>query len=179
MYGFLELEEDVIKNGFCTYCGACSSFCKNIVLNETPRMVGSCVLTHENVISCGKKGLCYDICPVTPLDERIVEMKFLDGKKDDLIGKYLEVTAGRSHIEGQDGGMVSSILQKGLEMGYECAIVAMKKDGFDAVPSIAKSYQDILEAKGTKYVSVPMMSKLKEAVKSGFRKIMIVATHAV
>jgi coenzyme F420 hydrogenase subunit beta len=69
------------------------------------------------------------------------------------------------------------LLLAGLKNAFfECAIVALRTGGFRAEPSIAASAEEISEAKGTKYVAVPMVSKLGEAIKEGKRRIAIVGT---
>ncbi len=175
--GFDALKRRIIDKGFCTYCGACASFCEHIVLKETPELVEDCSLEYEDVIKCGENGICYDVCPMTETNEKELEEAFLDGKKDAELGIVRKLIAGSCGAQGQDGGVVTSLLLSGLKNGlFDCCIIAARGSGFRAEPVIAESAEEIKEASGTKYVAVPMVSKIGEAIKEGKRKIAIVGT---
>jgi coenzyme F420 hydrogenase subunit beta len=177
--GFEALKRRVIDKGFCTYCGACASFCEHIVLKETPELVEDCSLEYEDVIKCGENGICYDVCPMTETNEKELEEAFLEGKKDAELGIVRKLTAGScvGEAQGQDGGVVTSLLLSGLKNElFDCCIIAVRGSGFRAEPIIAESAEEIREASGTKYVAVPMVSKIGEAIKEGKRKIAIVGT---
>ncbi len=175
--GFKALKERIIDKGFCTYCGACASFCEHIVLKETPELVEECSLEYDDVIKCGDNGVCYDVCPMTETNEKELEEAFLEGKRDAELGIVRKLTAGSCGVRGQDGGVVTSLLLSGMKKGiFDCAIVAARGSGFRAEPIIAKSEEEIKEAMGTKYVAAPMVSKIGEAIKEGRKKIAIVGT---
>ncbi len=175
--GFKALKERVIDKGFCTYCGACASFCEHIVLKGTPELVEECSLEYEDVIKCGDNGICYDVCPMTETNDEELEDAFLVGKKDAELGIVRKLTAGSCGMQGQDGGVVTSLLLAGMKKGiFDCAIVATRGSGFRAEPIIAKSEEEIKDARGTKYVAAPMVSKIGEAIKEGKKKIAIVGT---
>lgn len=175
--GFKRLKERVIDKNFCTYCGACASFCEHIALKGKPELVEECSLHFEEVLRCGESGICYDVCPMTETEERALEDAFLEGDRDPELGIVRKLTAGSCGVQGQDGGVVTCLLLAALKyMGCECAIVAHRTSGFRAEPSIAASPDEVLAARGTKYVAVPMVSKLGEAIKEGKRRIAIVGT---
>ena len=175
--GFDALKRKVIDKDFCTYCGACASFCEHIVLKEKPELVEDCSLEYEDVIKCGENGICYDICPMTETDEKELEDAFLEGERDPELGIVRTLTAGSCGVRGQDGGVVTSLLLAGLKNEiFECAIVAMRTSGFRAEPIRAESAEEIKKGIGTKYVAVPMVSKIGEALKEGKRRIAIVGT---
>jgi coenzyme F420 hydrogenase subunit beta len=175
--GFEGLKRDVIEKDFCTYCGACASFCEHLILNGKPELKDDCPLINENVLKCSENGTCYDVCPMTETNITVLEKEFLNGDIDADFGIVRELTAGKTPIEGQDGGIVTSLLISGIEKEiFECAIVAERNDGFNATPIIAESEEDIIRSRGTKYIACPMVSKIGEAVKGGKRKIAIVGT---
>ena len=176
--GFNALQEKVIDKGFCTYCGACASFCEHIVLKETPELVEECSMEYDDVITCGDKGICYDVCPMTETNKKELEETFLEGERDAALGIVRMLTAGScSSVQGQDGGVVTSLLLSGTKKNiFECAIVAVRGSGFRAAPVIAKSEGEIRAAMGTKYVTVPMVSKIGDAIKEGKRRIALVGT---
>lgn len=177
--GFEALKRRVIDKGFCTYCGACASFCEHIILKEIPELVEDCSLGYEDVIKCGETGICYDVCPMTETNEQELEEAFLEGKRDEELGIVRKLTAGSCVRvgQGQDGGVVTSLLLSGLKNGiFDCCIIATRGRGFRAESVIAGSTEEIKEASGTKYVAVPMVSKMGEAIKEGKKKIAIVGT---
>ena len=175
--GFKALKKCVIDKDFCTYCGACASFCEHIVLKGKPELVEECSLDYEDVIKCGETGVCYDVCPMTETAEKELEDAFLDGERYPELGIVRKLTAGSCGVRGQDGGVVTCLLLAGMKNEvFECAVVAIRAGGFGAEPIVAESVEEIREAKGTKYVAVPMVSKIGEAVKEGKRRIAIVGT---
>ena len=175
--GFDALKERVIDKGFCTYCGACASFCEHIALKGIPELVEDCSMKHEDVVKCGVNGICYDVCPMTETNVKELEEAFLEGESDAELGIVRKLTAGSCGVQGQDGGVVTSLLLSGMKNGiFDCAIVAARGSGFRAEPIIAKSEEEIKDAMGTKYVAAPMVSKIGEAIKEGKKKIAIVGT---
>ena len=184
--GFEELKQEIIDRNLCTYCGACASFCEHLglepdVTGEVPILKDECPLDKEGVLKCSENGTCYDVCPMTETDVEGLEKKFIDSEgikeRDEHLGIYKELIAGKTSIEGQDGGIVTSMLTAGLgnEL-FDCVIVAERGDDFNASAKIAEHVDEIEKAKGTKYVQCPMVSKIGEAVKRGKRKIAVVGT---
>ena len=184
--GFEGLKQEIIDKNLCTYCGACTSFCEHIELetdatSEVPILKDECPLDKEGALTCSENGTCYDVCPMTETDVEGLEKKFMDPEgikeRDEHLGIYKELIAGKTSVEGQDGGIVTSMLTAGLEKGlFDCVVVAEREDGFDATAKIAEQVDEIEKAKGTKYVQCPMVSKIGEAVKRGKRKIAVVGT---
>jgi coenzyme F420-reducing hydrogenase beta subunit len=188
--GFEGLKQEIIDRNLCAYCGACTSFCEHIRLElepdatiEVPVLKDECSLDKEGVLECSENGTCYDVCPMTETDVELLEKKFLDSEgtnikeRDENLGIYKVLIAGKTSIEGQDGGIVTSMLKAGMENElFDCVIVAEREDDFNASAKIAEHVDEIEKAKGTKYVQCPMVSKIGEAVKSGKRKIAIVGT---
>jgi coenzyme F420 hydrogenase subunit beta len=175
--GFEGLKEEIIDAGLCTSCGTCSSFCYHIRMNEKPELETDCSLADENVIKCSENGTCYDVCPMTETDVKTLEERFLDGELDEELGIVKQIVGGKTGIDGQDGGVVSSLLCAGMEKGlFDAAIVAQREDGFRAKPIIVVDREGILEARGTKYIAVPMVDKIGDAIRDGKRNIAIVGT---
>ena len=87
------------------------------------------------------------------------------------IGEYISLISARSTDaeilkRSQDGGIVTAAYIYGLETGLlDGAIVADTTEGFKPMPKIAKTKEDVLSARGTKYSVSPNMSVVKSAVK--------------
>jgi len=185
------LQED--KN--CILCGLCYRVCEDLVgvsaINAQNRGVSRDVDTpygqlSEDCIACGA---CALVCPTKSILERkniyplssadIIELEeeFLDGTIDRDLGVNREMFAGKSSIEGQDGGMATSILHRGIEMGLlDAAVVAQKNKICGANAALVDETESILQAKGTKYVRVSVIAPLMDALQKGKRRIAVVGT---
>jgi coenzyme F420-reducing hydrogenase beta subunit len=64
-------------------------------------------------------------------------------------------------------------MERGL---FDSAIVVKRTSGYWAEAFVAENVDDILQAKGTKYIRVHMMSKLADLIAKGKRKIALVGT---
>jgi coenzyme F420 hydrogenase subunit beta len=112
-----------------------------------------------------------------PEDIEKIEQQFLKGTKDENFGVYSDVFAAKSSINGQDGGVATALLISGMQRGlFDAAIVVQRTDGYYAEAVIAENTDEIMKARGTKYLRVKMMSKLGELIDKGKRKIAIVGT---
>jgi len=115
--------------------------------------------------------------PMLEEDIKAAEEQFLKGTRDDLLGVHTEIFAAKSSVDGQDGGVATALLLSGFERGlFDAAIVVKRTVGYKAEAIIAENAEEILNARGTKYSRVKMMSKVGELVEKGKRKIAIVGT---
>jgi coenzyme F420-reducing hydrogenase beta subunit len=97
--------------------------------------------------------------------------------KDENLGAYSDLFSAKSGIEGQDGGIVTALLVKGIEEGmFDSAIVVQRKEGYNAEAVIAKNISEVMSARGTKYLRVRVTPKLRELVDQGKNRIAIVCT---
>ena len=99
-------------------------------------------------------------------------------KTDEVLGVYSEVFSAKSSVEGgQDGGVATALLVSGLQRGaFDCAVVVQRKHGYLAEAVVVQSVDDVLKARGTKYLRVNTVFKLKELVEGGYRRIAVVGT---
>jgi len=179
----------------CILCGLCTRVCEEIIgasaINFASRGVNREVIPPYNTLSndCISCGACDIICPtgstklwqnVYPLSKEDIleiENKFLNGARDENLGVYTDIFSASTPIQGQDGGMVTSLLISGLDNAFfDAAIVVQLNDGYKVNALIADNSEDILKAKGTKYVRVKMVSLLNEAIEKGKKKIAFVGT---
>ena len=179
----------------CILCGLCARVCKEKVgvsaINFANRGVEREVTAPYHTISddCVGCGACAIVCPTDSKKVRIntypmleedikeAEEQFLNGTRDELLGVHTEIFAAKSFIDGQDGGMATALLLSGFEKGlFDAAIVVKRTVGYKAEAIIAETADEILNARGTKYSRVKMMSKVGELVEKGKRKIAIVGT---
>ncbi len=179
----------------CILCGLCTRVCEELVgvsaINFANRGIEREVTAPYHTISddCVGCGACAIVCPTDskkvrvntyPMleeDMREAEEQFLNGTRKELLGVYSEIFAARSTVDGQDGGMATALLLSGFKNGlFDAAIVVKRTVGYKAEAIIAESADEILNARGTKYSRVHMMSKIGEMVEKGKRKIAFVGT---
>ncbi len=110
-------------------------------------------------------------------DEAKIEKDFLKGTKDEDLGIHCDMFSAKSGIEGQDGGVVTALLIKGFEEGiFDSAIVVRRGEGYSAEAVVATNASEVSAAKGTKYLRVNVIQKLRELIGQGKKRIAIVCT---
>ena len=179
----------------CVLCGLCCRVCEELVgvsaINFRNRGIERDVGTpygelSEDCIGCSACSLVCptnaiseqrNIFPVTPKDYKEIEERFLKGSPDDDLGFYSELFAAETNIEGQDGGIVTAILAKGIELDlFDAAVVVLETEIYGAKAAVVDNIEGIMGAKGTKYMRVPVMPRLIGALKRGKRRIAVVGT---
>ncbi|KZX15841.1 Coenzyme F420 hydrogenase/dehydrogenase, beta subunit C-terminal domain [Methanobrevibacter filiformis] len=146
---FDNLKADVIKEGACVLCGACEFVCPiNIVHIEErkPFKKGEC---EENCHAC------YFACPRTFVSDEILPNS-LDKKP---LGEYLSIYVANSNVEGQDGGVVTSLLLYLLDKKIVDDVFVVGEDEnnpWKPIPKLTNSVEEVREAGGTKYSTVPI-----------------------
>jgi coenzyme F420-reducing hydrogenase beta subunit len=193
-YGIIKTRLKV-EDKNCILCGLCHRVCQELVgvsaINAQSRGIFRDVDTpygelSEDCIGCGACALVCpthsiavrkNIYPLTPADIKELEGEFLKGMTDGDLGVNSEIFAGKSSIEGQDGGMVTSILRHGIETGrLDAAVVAQKNEGYGANAVLVDETAGILQARGTKYVRVSVIAPLIDALQKGKKRIAVVGT---
>ena len=110
-------------------------------------------------------------------DNIVIEQEFLKGTKDENLGVYSDLFSAKSGLNGQDGGIVTALLINGLKEDiFDSAIVVQRKEGYNAEVVIAEDADEVMAARGTKYLKVSIMPKLRELINQGKKKIAVVCT---
>jgi coenzyme F420 hydrogenase subunit beta len=105
-----------------------------------------------------------------------IEKPLLENATEE-VGVYCDVFSAKTDMEGQDGGVVSALLVKGLEKGiFDAAVVVRRGEGYSARAVVAANESEVLAAKGTKYLKVNVTQKLRELISQGKKRIAIVCT---
>jgi coenzyme F420 hydrogenase subunit beta len=150
--GSKELLKEVVEQGLCTGCGACTSGCPYLTNFE-----GRSVLLDRCTIT---EGQCYKFCPRTYTDMNAINQKIF-GKPygADEIGVALDISLMRSTVpgvreKGQDGGTVTTLLALALEEGIIDAAISTKMNE-NKVPAgfVARNRQEILQCAGVSYAA--------------------------
>jgi len=183
------IEED------CILCGLCTRVCEEQIgvyaINFAKRGVEREVTApyHSFSDDCIGCGACALVCPTNskriqintyptlPEDIEKIEQQFLKGTKDENFGVHNDIFAAKSLVEGQDGGVATALLISGLQKGlFDAIIVVQRTNGYNSEAIIAENVDEIMKAKGTKYLRVKMMSKLGDLINEGKKKIVVVGT---
>jgi coenzyme F420 hydrogenase subunit beta len=179
----------------CILCGLCTRVCDELIgvyaINFGNRGVKREVTApyHKFSDDCIGCGACAILCPTKSKKIRVntyptlqediekIEQQFLKGTKDENLGINNDIFAAKSSIDGQDGGVATALLISGMQRGlFDAAIVVQRKDGYNAEAVVVENVDEIMKARGTKYLRIKMMSKLGELIDKGKRKIAIVGT---
>ena len=110
-------------------------------------------------------------------DQEKLEQQFLVGTRDEDLGVCCDVFSAKSSVEGQNGGVVTALLQKGFREGlFDAAIVARRMQGYTAQAVVAENTETVLQSRGTTYVKVNVAKKLRELIGQGKKRIAVVCT---
>ncbi len=183
---------EAVRTYDCMRCSACMYVCCNslspIVIKQAADKRNVKQMMKLDADYCKSCGDCNLVCPVRidlrsymldyPLKDeeaREIEQQFLKGKADENLGIYSDIFSAKSSIDGQDGGVATALLVEGMQKNLlDSAVVVQRTDGYWAEAVAAENVDDLMKAKGTKYLRIPLMSTLRELIMKGKRKIAIV-----
>ncbi len=183
------------ENEDCILCGLCTRVCDELVglhaINFAKRGVERKVTTPYDTFSddCIGCGACATICPtkskktrtytypILEEDAKRINEQFLNGTADDNIGVYKSIFSAKGPYSGQDGGVATALLVSGMQKGmFDSAIVVQRQKGYEAQAIVAENVDEVVKARGTKYLRVRMLPLLTELIEKGKTKIAIVGT---
>jgi len=156
---FNDLKGDVIDVGSCVLCGACYYICpENIVAinNRKPELKGNCP---------PECNLCYIACPRTYIPQDILN-RDLDQKP---LGDYIKIVSAQApNIKGQDGGVVTAILNYLLDNDIEEQVLVIDKrdeNSWKPEAQLTSNVEDVKRSAGTKYSACPVFKAFKDESK--------------
>lgn len=90
---------------------------------------------------------------------------------------YRGMFSAKTKVQGQDGGVVTSLILKGFQEGlFDAAIVSRRTEGYHAEAYAAQTATEVLQAAGTMYLKVNVSAKLLELIAKGKHHIAVVCT---
>lgn len=160
----------------CIGCGTCVGVCPAQAVEMRINKRGFYV-PSINERKCNHCGFCGKACPqINKVESFSKTNKFVFGKipGDNLLGNYIDCYVGYTtdknlRFEASSGGMITQLLVSALEEGIidGALVTRMKKDNpLIPEPFIARTKEEIIEARGSKYSPVPANIVLREMIKS-------------
>ncbi len=164
----------ITESNLCMGCGTCGMACPTRAItfvNQRPKI-------DTNV--CIKCGACFVQCPRSFFDTAVLAQQKFGSPGDPLTGFFKEAYTARTQNEAilqksQDGGIVTDLLCYVLETKIcDAAVVSLSKNGWDTLPAVVTTPEEVIKAAGTKYTVVPNLMGIKDAADQGFEKIAFV-----
>ncbi len=160
------------KNGSCICSGTELGFSRALKI-----YLPSYPFIYWRVIQFSIPSKLTDLLKRKALQEEVFVRQFLKGTKDADLGVFCDLFSAKSCLTGQDGGVVTALLQKGLGEGlFDAAIMVRRMEGYTADVVVAENPHDISASSGTSYLKVNVTAKLRELIARGKKRLAIVCT---
>lgn len=175
--------QGVVRSKLCTGCGTCLGVCPTSAITMAKNDIYVPKIENSKCRSRFGCDICFKVCPGHSVElQRLSSGLFQNTEEDLNIGRFVKCYTGHSldyniRYHSASGGVVSSLLIFMLENKLiESAIVTrMSKDNpIEPEVIIAKTRQEILEGKSSKYCPVPLNTALKTIMSGSSGKVAIV-----
>ena len=163
--GFSSLQEFVIDQKACAYCGCCVSICPKASIqmgDESPQLVGD----------CNNCGICYLACPRTFLPMTSMQKWMFNTEEIPPLGSFERVElAGSTSSEildkAPDGGVITTIFSYLLDNELFDAVITTGKQHdiswcYHPKPLVLTDGDGLLECADKKYDPNPLLSVLRD-----------------
>jgi len=154
----------IAQNGLCSGCGTCQPVCPVNCIEISLAKDGQ-YRPQINKEVCTNCGLCFKACPFSSLNYR------------KSIAEPIMVYSGYStnndiRRDGASGGLITQLLVNGLSSSFFDAVVVVSGN----IPSkfqgvICTTPEEVVSAKGSKYVQISLNLILKELESSDYQRI--------
>jgi len=170
-----ETISSVVEDNLCTGCGTCVALCPNGAIEMVIDEKKGIYVPELDEMKCNNCGICFKVCPGYEVDFKGLNLEIFGKEPEDtLIGNYLNCYVGHAtdydiRYNSASGGLVTALLIFALEEGLidGALVTRMKKDKpLEPEPFIARTREEIIEARGSKYCPVPANVVLKEILEA-------------
>ena len=154
----------VVEDNLCTGCGTCVALCPNEAIEMVIDEKKGIYVPELDGGKCNNCGICFKVCPGHEVDFKGLNLEIFGKEPEDiLIGNYLNCYVGHAtdhdiRYNSASGGLVTALLIFAREEGLidGALVTRMKKDKpLEPEPFIARTREEIIEARGSKYCPVP------------------------
>ncbi len=170
-----------VDNNLCTGCGICEDVCptKSIEIKRVNGLLRP-ILNKETCLG-DKCGRCLKVCPGIGINlSAMSKEQFNSCKEDKYIGRYYSLYTGYSlddniRYHSASGGIVSQFLIYLLEKKIidGAVVTGFCKDNITPISYIARTKDEVLKAKSSKYCPVAL-NKVGNEIKKSDGKYVIV-----
>ena len=172
------------KNKLCTGCGICEDVCpKHCITVKRVDAENRPVVDNDACLG-DKCGRCLKVCPGIGVELKSLSQSLYSEneiKQDKYVGRYCSLHTGFSQDESirrhsASGGMVSQFLIYLLDKNIiDGAVVTAfsEQDHITPVSYIARTREDVLRAKSSKYCPVALNKVGNEIVKTDGRYVIV------
>lgn len=170
-----------VDNNLCTGCGICEDVCptKSIEIKRVNGLLRP-ILNEETCLG-DKCGRCLKVCPGIGINlSAMSKEQFNSCKEDKYIGRYYSLYTGYSlddniRYHSASGGIVSQFLIYLLEKRIidGAVVTGFSEDNITPISYIARTKDDILKARSSKYCPVAL-NKVGNEIKKSDGKYVIV-----
>lgn len=178
--------DSILKNKLCIGCGICEGACPTGSISLVTKK-GQFVPMIDDTTCINRKGCqrCYDVCSGAGIALNALANRYFDNENilcNEKIGKHLKCYTGYStnydnRYHCASGGMLSQFLIFLLEKKYiDGAVVTAFDASKELLVSsyIAKTKDEVLRAKGSKYAPVTFNNTIRDIKKDKGKKFIIV-----
>ena len=186
-----ELYREVVDTGLCTGCAACVMACPRDVLGYTddyyPVQIGDGMAHDQCVIGDRGCDICTRACPRFRTWESELDQALFGRQRDpetEIYGQARSILLTRATDKavlenGQDGGLVSTLLIWGLETeriegAATSRIVDDNRGPFDAEPFLATTREEVLATAGSRYTYSANPLAMAEADERKMKQVALV-----
>ncbi len=151
---FFNLIQEVQKEGKCSHCGGCVTFCSAINYGAL-ELDDEGMPVFADIEKCNECGLCYAICPQT--HELDLDIREKAGWKRPF-GSVISTGIARARDEelvkkATDGGVVTALLTRMLAAGKINGAIVSKSTPHGRVPCLARTPEDLMASAGSHFGS--------------------------
>jgi coenzyme F420 hydrogenase subunit beta len=171
--------DKVHSNGLCMGCGICAGICPNDAISMVKDKKNQIYIPKIDKNKCTNCGLCLKSCPGIAVNFKRLNLSIFGKEPENkLIGNYLQCYIGytthkKLRYASSSGGIVTQILISLLENKTinGALVVRMKNNNpLEAESFIARTKEEIISARGSKYCPVTINAALEKINNSNERE---------
>ncbi len=165
----------VAESNLCTGCGTCVSLCSRKAASLSIDDKKGIYIPVINENQCTNCGICLEVCPGHEFVFGQLNQEIFGKQPENLfVGNYIDCYTGYStnhetRYNCSSGGLITQLLLYALENKIidGALVTRMKRDDpLKPEPFIARTKEEIYEARGSKYCPVPANLMLDEILKT-------------
>jgi coenzyme F420 hydrogenase subunit beta len=164
---------EVYTKGLCTGCGTCASACPTSAIEIVKDEGKGIYVPQIDDTLCNQCGICLEVCPGLSVDFNELNLKIF-GKEpaEPWLGNHIGLYIGHAadnelRLKSSSGGLITALLVFALEEKLiDGAIVTRMNRNRPLEPEVivARTREEIISARGSKYCPVPANMKLGQLV---------------